>query len=144
LNGYTSQENTYTTHALLIDYGDAAYYSSNLQNGPTWTPQNVYQAAWGIGYDVPVPETYLGGQTQNWVNVLNSQGYMQFYGNMAQCSESDTLPTNTCWVQRDQQCQWSPYLGYSSLSTEVSQPSITYSTNIQWPADTTSGNNGCK
>lgn len=152
LNGFTNKESSYSSHLNLVDYGDAGYGQGNIQGGPLWTQQNVYDASWGIGWDVPLPELYVQGQFNAWLCVYNNncgggisegQGQLQFYGEMTECSEADTLPTGNCWVQRSNMCQWSPYEAYNNLATAVNDPNISYSSNIRWPGDAASGNNGC-
>jgi hypothetical protein len=151
INGVYAQDKTYSSHAYLIDYGDANIEYADIQ-GNYWTYQNVYDASWGVGYDYPLPEIY--GNTQGpgditqWVNMYNSgsvnryAGQLVFEGNIAECSEADTLPTGNCWTG-NYRCEYSPESGYNLLAQDVSQSAMPYTTNIQWQGSSTTGNNNC-
>lgn len=161
VNGMANKESSYSSHLNMVDYGDAGFGQANLQGGPVWIPQNVYDATWGIGWGVPVAELYVQSQLNPWICVYNnncgpsnsfctsncsineSQGQLHFYGGQAQCSEADTLSTGNCWVQRSNACQWSPYKGYTNLTNATGDTSVPYSDNIRWQQDSPSGNNGC-
>jgi len=160
LSGYTSQEATYSTHSWLIDYGIADYYIGDYQ-GPQWAPGDVYYAAWGEGWDIPVPEPYwnLG----NWGNVNNycgaspkppgyncTSGPMQYYGSMTECTGSDPLPKGynastpiNCAVHStgsSYSCQYAPDQGIYEIGTQGQvDAAFAWETNIQFPNSTFNG-----
>lgn len=151
VNGVRAQEGTYSTHAYLIDFGDANIDWADFQ-GNHWTYQNVYDAAWGIGWDEPLPEIYWStsgpGNISQWVNMYNSgsvnryANQVQFEGNIAECTEADTLPTGNCWTGNNR-CEYSPLEGYTNFGNDVAQHNMLYTTNIQWQGNPQTGNNGC-
>ncbi|HEY7343544.1 MAG TPA: hypothetical protein VH591_21930 [Ktedonobacterales bacterium] len=151
INGIYAQESNYSWHPFLMDFGDANIEYADFQ-GNHWTYQNVYDASWGIGFDWPLPEIYWHtsgpGNITQWVNMYNSgsvnryAGQVIFEGNIAECTEADTLPTGNCWTGNNR-CEYSPENGYNLLATDVGQPNMKYTTNIQWPEDSHTGNNGC-
>lgn len=163
LNGYTNKEGSYSSHPLFIDYGDANYGVCSDVTGSCsapWSQQNVYDAAWGIGWNVPIPETYTQWLEQRWLNVNNSSSvnyyanHMQYYGLMAECTEADTpleqagagpLPSGNCYQQGNLQCEWSPNVGFNALASDPNQIRLTSAgpTNIWRVSDGWSGNNGC-
>jgi hypothetical protein len=63
-----------------FDYGDASL--SQCFQGQVWYPSQFYYVAWTAN-GIPLPETYLQGQIDNWMNV-RALGTMFFYGNMTQ------------------------------------------------------------
>lgn len=141
LEGARDQERTYSAHAHLVDYGDANAGACSEVTGDCaqpWTRANVYAAAWGLGWDVPLPETYSSGTARRWEDVTRAQGAMGFVGVMTECSGADPLPAGRCWVQTgsgatDGGCQWSPTVGYSHLQAAGARATIAYATNMQWP-----------
>jgi hypothetical protein len=160
LNGFTNQNANYSPHALLLDYGDATYaHCSDLTGDCShkWSPQNIYDASWGIGWDVPLPETYGAAQTDKWNCVYHSTcggcppgmscadtGGMLFWGVMTECSQGDPLPTGNCLQHgNNNQCEWSAYKGYNTLAADVNQPNIAYATNIRYQNDPAYGNGTC-
>ncbi len=68
------------TVALYVDYGDAAgcppYGACN--NG--WTQHDVYLVAWGDASAEAAPEIYYTTQAQEWISIVNAQGYIPFQG----------------------------------------------------------------
>jgi hypothetical protein len=150
LNGWTSADANSATHFFLADYGDAAAYSTTLQlsasNGSCpgyanwstaceWSWSDFYQAAWSIGWDIPLPEAYLYGQVSNWTHVTNagtSSGSVSYYGVVSECSGSDVLQEPNCWVQRNNQCEYGPDQAMTELSSVVGHISESNETNIQW------------
>ena len=154
LNGYTAQDRTFSAPNLLVDYGDADYGAPNelgYPQTPAWTVTNVYNAAWGIGWDVPMPEIYGSGLINKWNCIHNNStgctnpGGMVYYGLMAECTMADTLPTGSCWTQNHGSsyppfvggCTNSPYAGYLALTSA----SLAGWTNIRWQGDGTTPNN---
>lgn len=152
-----------------MDYGDAGFWQGNIEGGPVWSPQNTYDAAWGVGWDVPAPELYVhppdypnqltpwtcvfhnncgpsNSLCQNNCGISEGQGQLYFYSAQTQCSEADTLPTGNCWVHYSNQCQWSPYEAYNNLNGATSNDdgiNIPYADNIQWDYGPITNNNGC-
>jgi hypothetical protein len=148
LDGVQTQERTYATHAHLVDYGDANYGACSEVNGDCsqrWTQANVFNAAWGMGWNLPLPETYYAGSTRKWDNVNSNVGTMQFVGAMSECTGVDPLPVGACWVQSGSggDCQWSPTMGFTHLQGLKDQKGLAYATNMQWPHQTTTSNHGC-
>jgi hypothetical protein len=156
LNGIYAQEKTYPSpHAYLIDYGDANIDQPDLA-GHHWTYQNIYDAAWGIGYDEPLPQIYWNNQSPpwgnitQWVNMYNAPpsvvnryaGQVVFEGNMAECPQADTLPTGNCWSSGNGRWEYSPESGYLALASDVNQWSMPYTTNIQYQCS--QSHNGCQ
>jgi hypothetical protein len=151
IQGVYDQDKTYSSHAYLMDYGDANIEWADIQ-GNHWNYQNVYDAAWGVGYDYPLPEIYWHtsgpGNITQWVNMYNASGVnryagqVQFQGNIAECTEADTLPTGNCWTGNNR-CEYSPANGYNLLAADVNQQNMPYTTNIQWQGSSPTGNNGC-
>ncbi len=155
LNGVANQEATYSPHALLGDYGDASTGIGNNQcnfSPGVWTENDVYQASWGIGWDVPIPElyqnaSYQGYQFNAWSQVFKDyQGQKyEFYGVMTECSEVDPLPSGQCYNQRNETCEWSPTIAMTNVNAKQEFGTWPYQdvTNIRWQDDSPSGNNGC-
>lgn len=142
LYGVRDQERTYQTHARMVNYGDANIGACSEVTGGcdgAWTPENVYDAAWGIGWAVPLPEAYTPTTIQRWVDVANvmSMGpspreFMQFHGFMTQCGEADPLPLDGCYPAGESKCQFSPAVAYQRLHAADKRHPLTYATNIQW------------
>ncbi len=137
------QERTYATHARLVDYGDANAGACSEVTGDcsaAWTLQNVYDAAWGIGLDVPLPEAYTSHTTARWQEVqaiVGATSPMYFAGVMTECAGTDPLPTTTCDVSPVGQagaplCEWGPALAEHRVGTADSRQQLTYATNIQF------------
>jgi hypothetical protein len=157
LAGVRDQELTYSTHARLVDYGDADIGAcsivTNRCNAP-WTADNVYTAAWGSGWDVPLPETYSTTTANRWLNVANSPGDagpMSFLGVMTECGEADPLPTGSCSPAPHGQsaeqpsptaCEWAPTYAFGQIENTDAGKSLTYATNIQWPDETPTSQSG--
>lgn len=138
LHGVQAQEHTYTTHAHLVDYGDADAGACAELTGDCsqpWTESNVYSAAWGVGWDLPFPEIYSNGTAQRWDTLNRSLGPMQYLGAITECSGQDPLPSGRCWVQfgAGGACQYSPTMSYSWLKTVPARQPTIYVTNMQWP-----------
>src|SRR5262249_28619826 len=128
LAGVRDREQAYATHARLVDYGDAEAGACSVVTGRCanpWTPQNVYDAAWGSGWAAPLPEAYTPDGTEHWLDVAAAaqgvQGTMVFLGAMTECAGADPLPVGACVPQKgppsDAQpdgltgsgaCEWSP------------------------------------
>jgi hypothetical protein len=118
---------------LMYDYGDACQDpGAGCTTG--WTSCDIYQAAWGYGYDEPVPEIYLSGQAQDWKNVQNIEGTcspnagaMQFSGianeswgshlswQIAWSTFLSTMGSGTVATKQD---TCFPYVNTSPLSSE--------------------------
>lgn len=163
VHGLASYEGSaYTSHLNMVDFGDADWGDSTIQsrnNQPacgSWTSrtqQNIYDAAWGVGWDVPLPETYTSGQTGRWSTVYTnssqvkaSSGTMLFYGNMTECSEGDQLSTGTyCYVGGNYDCEYTPEQGYLTLGSDINSSwySSSYSTNIRYQGSSTTSNGNC-
>jgi hypothetical protein len=147
LDGVQTQERTYSTHAYLVNYGDANAGACSETAGwsQRWTKENVYSASWGMGWNLPLPETYYTNSTKKWDAVNNTVGTMQFVGAMSECSGVDPLPVGACWVQNGSggDCQWSPTMGFTHLQGLKDQKGLAYATNMQWPHQTTTSNHGC-
>jgi hypothetical protein len=150
LNGVYAQEKTYSSpHAYLIDYGDANIDWPDFA-GHYWTYQDIYDAAWGIGYDEPLPQIYGNtsgpGNITQWVNMYTSgsvnryAGQVVFEGNMAECPQADPLPTGNCWSSFGR-WEYSPEAGYLLLANDVNQQNMPYTTNIQYQCS--QPNQGC-
>jgi hypothetical protein len=135
LSGVRDQEHTYSAHANLVDYGDANAGACSESSGSCaqpWSKDNIYSAAWGMGWNVPVPETYTNGTTRKWVNLALSYKAIRFAGIMTECAGPDPLPTGTCDAGGGNY-QWSPTLGYTTLASVHPGAPIPYATNMQWP-----------
>ncbi|HEX6818757.1 MAG TPA: hypothetical protein VF120_10310 [Ktedonobacterales bacterium] len=156
LSAVQQQEATYTFHAALVDYGDAAVGACSIVTKSckhAWSAQNVYDAAWGIGWNVPLPETYDSDTLQRWLDVgrqQRGQGPMSFAGVMTECAGTDPLPSENCHPQRQTEagpipgtgpCQWSPNAAFTQVRATDLGHALTYATNIQW-ADTPTGDLG--
>jgi hypothetical protein len=134
LAGVRDQEHTYPTHVNLVDYGDAnAGACTELGGSCTqpWSQENVYAAAWGMGWNVPVPETYSSGTTRKWGHLAQTHRTLRFAGIMTECAGADPLPTGLCDVGGS--AQWSPTMGYTHLQAVDPAHPIPYATNIQMP-----------
>ncbi len=162
LEGVRDQERTYTVHAQLANYGDANVGACSIVTGSCrsrWTAQNVYDAAWGLGWALPLPETYNADTTQLWDNVARAQGSqgtqgpMVFAGVMTECAGADPLPSGPCRPQGGGvtgrgACEWSPTIAINHLrSTAAPTASATsnltlYATNMQWPPQSSGGSSG--
>jgi hypothetical protein len=142
LYGVRDQERTYQTHARMVNYGDANIGACSEVTGGCdggWTPENVYDAAWGIGWAIPLPEAYTPTTTQRWMDVANfmSSGptpreFMGFAGFMTQCGEADPLPLGGCFPAGESSCQFTPAVAYQRLHASDKRHPLTYATNIQW------------
>lgn len=132
----------------LIDYGDAAYGSSTLQeldsgqynSNYVWTTYDIYEASWGIGWDIPIPEIYYQGQANDWKIVTTAggtQGVVQYYGVTTECSGHDTVQEPNCYVARANDCEFGPSQALAVLenTTGETSPPQTNETNIQWQND---------
>jgi hypothetical protein len=147
------QEHTYITHVPLVDYGDAEAGACSEVTGDCadpWTPEDVYAAAWGLGWDVPLPEAYTSAAMQQWDDVAAAQDLraardandpLAFAGIMTECAEADPLPTTVCRPQTggatgSGACEWSPAIAFNRLhlhsDADLEHPPA-YATNIQWP-----------
>lgn len=135
INGYNYYDSQVGTHTNLADFGDAAYGSLDLQ-GNSWTAGNVYTAAWGAQYDVPVPEIYYPGDAEDWAAVINSGSPgLTFEGPMTECTGGDPLPTGNCWVagggpNGTGDYENSPTEAWNNLYSDFGQQAP-YTTNIQ-------------
>lgn len=138
LEGVRVQEHTYSKHINLVDFGDANAGACSEVTGRCdqgWTEQNVLQAAWQVGWDLPLPETYSHGQTGRWISLAHDLGQIHFTGIMTECSGPDPLPRGLCWVRFGKgtgECQWGPTMGVQGLQPADPSHQITYATNIQW------------
>jgi hypothetical protein len=147
LMGVRDQERTYAAHARMVNYGDANIGACSEVTGECsagWTPANVYDAAWGIGWAAPLPEAYTATTTQRWQDVSDvmSSGPsprepMAFIGFMTECGEPDPLPLNGCRPQSSGldgagACELSPAVAYQRLRAADARHPLTYATNIQW------------
>lgn len=152
LNGWTNADANSSTHFFLADFGDSAAYSttdnlqdqsSNCNNGsPTtnceWSWSDFYQAAWSIGWDIPLPEIYNSGQANDWTHVTNagtSSGSVYYYGAVSECSGTDVLQESNCWVARNGYCEYGPDQAMTELTNVVGHISESNETNIQWQGD---------
>jgi hypothetical protein len=138
LHGVQTQEKTYSAHAHLVDFGDANSNACAEVTGDCshqWTESNIYSAAWGVGWDLPLPEIYTNGTAHRWDEVTQSQGPMQYLGAITECSGKDPLPTGRCWVQfgAGGECQYSPTMSYAWLQAAPARQPTVYMTNMQWP-----------
>jgi hypothetical protein len=148
LHGVQAQERTYAIHAHLVDYGDADSGACAEVTGDCshpWTKSNVYSAAWGVGWDLPLPEIYTNGTANRWDELTQSQGPLQYLGAITECSGRDPLPTGRCWVQfgAGGACQYSPAMSDAWLRAAPARQPTIYLTNMQWPHQQVS-NNPCK
>lgn len=161
LTGVAQQESTYATHAQLLDYGDADTAACSVVTRSckrTWTAANIYAAAWGIGWDIPLPEAYNSTALQHWLDVADSEGSqipLTIAGVMTECAGSDPLPSGLCHPQRQTEagpvagtgaCEWSPTLATTQAHASDAGRSLAYVTNIQWadpPAGDQTGSAGC-
>jgi hypothetical protein len=157
LGAARDQERTYTTHVPLVDFGDADAGACSEVTGDCaapWTPANVYAAAWGLGWNVPLPEAYTPSTTRLWEEVAATQGprvtagaldardgrgALGFAGVMTECAGADPLTTTPCHPGTDggtgsSACEWSPAIAFDHLQDVVGpQYRLAYATNIQWP-----------
>ncbi|MHB8342547.1 MAG: hypothetical protein ACYDB7_15455, partial [Mycobacteriales bacterium] len=88
------------------DFGDAGScppYGGCL-NG--WTPQDVYQVAWGASYaEYPTPEIYSSGTGAEWAYLSANVGYISFFAPLSQylacqqlsdpCTGTDFTPSQS-------------------------------------------------
>jgi hypothetical protein len=143
LEGVRDQELAYPTHARLVDYGDAnagACSEVTQECSGAWSVQNVYQAAWGLGWNVPLPEAYTAGTIQRWQDVQTLVGAMDpmtFVGLMTECGGTDPLPTGRCDASDlsqggPAQCQLSPALARDRVQAADPRQQLAYATNIQF------------
>jgi hypothetical protein len=149
LNGVVAQEQTYDTHARLVDYGDAKVGVCSVVTGSCrvpWTADNVYAAAWGIGWDAPLPEVYSPDTAQRWESVAQTYPAMEFMGVMTECAGADPLPLDGCQADRGADpspsaglgaCEWAPSLAYNYAQSNDPRRPLAYATNIQWPTQPT-------
>jgi len=145
LTGVRDQERTYAApHARLVDYGDAQVGACSVVVGgcqQPWTPANVYDAAWGVGWAVPLPEAYNADTAGLWEGVAASQGAenpMAFLGVMTECAGPDPLPAGPCrpqgiGVTGTGACEWSPAVAFAQMRATAAGQSLAHATNIQWP-----------
>ncbi len=152
LQGVRDQEHTYTAaHAQLVNYGDANVGACSIVNGKCnapWSAGNVYDAAWGLGWAIPMPEAYNATTTGLWDNVARTQGAanpMIFAGVMTECGGQDPLPVGQCRPQGGgvtgrSDCEWSPTVAaaHYQSTTGLQTGTPLYATNMQWPAGTSS------
>ncbi|HEX6817500.1 MAG TPA: hypothetical protein VF120_03935 [Ktedonobacterales bacterium] len=151
LQGVRDQEHTYTTaHAQLVNYGDANVGACSIVNGSChapWSASNVYDAAWGLGWAIPMPEAYNATTTALWDTVAQGQNPanpMIFAGVMTECGGSDPLPVGQCRPQGGGvtgrgACEWSPTVAaahYQASTAGLRASTPFYATNMQWPAGT--------
>src|SRR5262249_11057203 len=104
LQGVRDQEHTYTAHAQLINYGDANVGACTVAAGCRfrWPGATGYDAAGGIGWPLPLPETYNADTTSLWEDVASTPGThgpMAFAGVMTECGGADPLPVGECRPQ---------------------------------------------
>ncbi len=94
LHGVQAQERTYTTHAHLVDYGDADAGACSEVTGACnqpWSTEDVYAAAWSVGWDLPLPEIYSTGTSHRWETVTRSVGKMAYLGAITECSGAESI-----------------------------------------------------
>jgi hypothetical protein len=147
LYGVRDQERTYQTHARMVNYGDAVLGACSEVTGAcsgAWTAENVYDAAWGIGWAAPMPEAYTSTSVQRWQGVADvmssgagTREFMQFLGLMTECGERDPLPLAGCrpqgaGLEGGGSCELSPAGAYQRLHAADARHPLTYATNIQW------------
>jgi len=157
LDGVAAQEGTYATHARMVDYGDANVGVCSVVTRSCrapWTAANVYAAAWGMGWAVPLPEIYSSDTAQRWASIAQTYPTMAFIGVMTECGGADPLPVAGC--QRGQSgdlsaasgagpstgagtCEWSPAMAFNTVQSNDPRHPLAYATNIQWPPGQTSG-----
>ncbi len=147
LYGVRDQERTYEKHARMVNYGDAnlgacSEVTGDCSNG--WSAENVYDAAWGIGWAAPLPEAYTPTALQRWQGVADvmSSGpppreFMAFLGLMTECGEADPLPLTGCRPQGagldgGGACELSPAIASQRIHALDKRHDLTYATNIQW------------
>jgi hypothetical protein len=131
LTGVRDQERTYPVpHAHLVNYGDAQAGACSVVTDSCqqpWTPTNVYDAAWGIGWAIPLPEAYNAETAGLWESVAALQGArnpMEFLGVMTECAGPDPLPTGPCHPQGigvtgTSACEWSPTVAYTHMRATI-------------------------
>lgn len=105
-----------TTARAVNNHYECPRGSPNLQGCIPWTQPNVYDAAWGIGWDVPDPEIYFSGQVTEWSNIETNSKFrdadvLQVYSVMTECEGPDIHPTGNGWVYRRGLCEYSPTCG---------------------------------
>ncbi len=143
LSGVRDQEQKYGAHAYLVDYGDAHAGACSEVTGTCdtpWTQENVYDAAWGIGWALPLPETYTARTTQRWEDIaatLHPENPMAPVGVMTECVGSDPLPVTACLSQLGvtpsaNTCELSPAIGFFHMEAQDASHHLAYATNIQW------------
>jgi hypothetical protein len=147
LYGVRDQERTYQTHARMVNYGDANLGACSEVTGACsggWTAENVYDAAWGIGWAAPLPEAYTATALQRWQGVADvmssetgTREFMQFLGLMTECGERDPLPLTGCRPQAGDlegvgACEFSPAIAHQRVRAADTRHPLTYATNIQW------------
>lgn len=153
LQGVRDQEHTYTAHAQLVNYGDANVGACSIVTGSCrapWGAADVYAAAWGLGWAIPLPELYNSTTTKLWDNVARTQSPqnpMIFAGAMTECGGADPLPVGACRPQGGGvtgrgDCEWSPTIAINHVQANAATrnaPTL-YATNMQWPP----GSSGAK
>ncbi|MHB8340991.1 MAG: hypothetical protein ACYDB7_07415 [Mycobacteriales bacterium] len=81
------------------DFGDATGCPpyGGCTNG--WTPQDIYQVAWGAPFaDYPTPEIYSAGTGSEWAYLSANVGYISFFAPLSQylvCQQEGEPPTCT-------------------------------------------------
>lgn len=148
INGWTSAEVKSSFKPYFVDYGDAAYYSVTAQeavygacpnNSCEWSPSEFYQAAWAMGWDIPIPEIYYNSQASRWSNSAfygGTAGAVQYYGALSECSGSDPVQEPNCGVARASDCENGPDTAVNALRNATNATfAQTNESNIQWQND---------
>lgn len=77
LQGFYNASGAHNT--FLYDFGIATVNS-------VWTDAEVYAAAWGDYFDVPLPEIYTSQNTLDWATLYHHHTNMVFYGTLTECA----------------------------------------------------------
>jgi len=77
LNGFYASSGSHNT--FLYDYGDAFVNS-------VWTDADVYDAAWGYYFDVPLPEIYTYYGANAWATLYHNHQNIVFFGVLTECA----------------------------------------------------------
>jgi hypothetical protein len=106
LQGFYNASGSHNT--FLYDYGDAFVNS-------VWSDADVYNAAWGYYFDVPLPEIYTYYGAQAWATLYHHHTNMVFYGTLGECAS-----INNGWPGcSNPSGEYSPLNGWSAFETQL-------------------------
>src|SRR5438445_12860614 len=81
----------------MIDVGslDGCRTSGVYNCSNNWSMSQLFQVAWGLWWDYPLPEIHLtdGTQAYQWANLASQEGYIGFLGPLTECAQGDPIPS---------------------------------------------------